>query len=171
MAVYAYGRVTEQQAIQKNQELARLSAANLATEINRFSLDLGSLTRQADVAGGRSDRQQLALASASNTLSVFDGGTVLLDAHGTLAAAWPKRPQDVGADWSSRPYFAQLLRSSRPVYSDISNDGIDGAQVVAVAVPIIGPQGEFNGVLAGMFQVGATSVSASTAISPSCAWG
>lgn len=160
VAVYAYGRVTEQQAIQKDQELARLSAANLATEINQFSLDLGSLTRQSDIAGGQADRQQLALAAASNKLSVFDAGTVVLDAHGTFAAAWPKRPQDVGADWSSRPYFVQLLRLSRPVYSDISNDGIDGAQVVAVAVPIIGPEGEFNGVLAGMFQVGATSVSA-----------
>ena len=160
VAVYAYGRVTEQQAVQRDQELARLSAASLATEINQFALDLGSLTRQSDIAGGQADRQQLALASASNKLSVFDGGTVVLDARGTVAAAWPERPQDVGADWSSRPYFAQLLRSSRPVYSDISNDGVDGAQVVTVAVPIIGPQGEFNGVLAGMFRVGATSVSA-----------
>ena len=160
VAVYSYGRVTEQQAVRKDQELARLSAASLATEIGQFSLDLGTLTRQSAIAGGQPDRQQLALAAASNKLSVFDAGTVILDARGTLAAAWPKRLQDVGADWSSRPYFVQLLRSSRPVYSDMSRDGIDGAQVVAVAVPIIGPQGEFNGVLAGMFQVGATSVSA-----------
>ena len=160
VAVYAYARVTEQQAVQRNQELARLSAANLAAEINQFSLDLGSLTRQSDIAGGRSDRQEAALTAASNKLSIFDAGTVILDAHGTFAAAWPKRPGDIGEDWASRPYFVQLLRSSRPVYSDIASDGIDGAQVIAVAVPIIGPQGEFNGVLAGMFRLGATSVSA-----------
>ena len=160
VAVYSYGRVTQQEAVQRDQELARLSAASLAAEINQFSLDLGSLTRQSDIAGGQSGRQAAALAAASNKLSVFDAGTVILDAHGTLAAAWPKRPADIGEDWSSHPYFIQLLRSSRPVYSDIVRDGVDGARVIAVAVPITGPQGEFNGVLAGMFRLGATSVSA-----------
>ncbi len=160
VAVYAYGRVTEQQAIQRNQELARLSSANLAAEINQFALDLGSLTRQSDIAEDQPAQQQKALAAASNKLSIFDGGTVILDPHGTFVAAWPARPSDVGQDWSSHPYFAQLLRSSRPVYSDIGLDGAEGASVVTVAVPIVGPRGEFNGVLAGMFRVGATSVSA-----------
>ena len=160
VAVYAYSRVTEQEAVQRNQELARLSAANLAAEISQFSLDLGSLTRQSDIAGGRSGRQEAALAAAANKLSIFDAGTIILDAHGILAAAWPKRPADIGKDWASRPYFVQLLRSPRPVYSDITRDGVGGAQVITVAVPITGPQGEFNGVLAGMFRLGATSVSA-----------
>jgi nitrate/nitrite-specific signal transduction histidine kinase len=160
VAVYAYGRVTEQQAIQRNQELARLSSANLAAEINQFALDLGSLTRQSDIAGGQPAQQERALAAASNKLSIFDAGTVILDPHGTFVAALPARPADVGKDWSSHPYFAQLLRSSRPVYSDIGLDGADGARVITVAVPIIGSGGELNGVLAGMFRVGATSVSA-----------
>jgi nitrate/nitrite-specific signal transduction histidine kinase len=160
VAVYAYGRVAEQEAVARDQELARLAAANLAAEINQFSLDLGSLTRRTDIAGGRSGSQEAALAAASNKLSVFDAGTIILDAHGTLAAAWPRRPGSIGQDWSSRPYFVQLLRSPQPVFSDVSGDGAGGAQVVAVAVPITGPRGEFNGVLAGMFRLGATSVSA-----------
>ena len=160
VAVLAYGRVTEQQAIQRNQELTRLSAANLAAEINQFALDLGSLTRQADIAGNQPVQQEKALAAAANKLSIFDAGTVILDSHGTFVAAWPARLGDVGQDWSLRPYFAQLLRSSRPVYSDVARDGAGGARVVTVAVPITGPKGEFNGVLAGMFRVGTTSVSA-----------
>lgn len=160
VAVYAYGRVTEQQAVQRNQELARLSAANLAAEVGQFALDLGSLTRQANIAMGQPAEQEAALTAAANKLSVFDAGTIVLDTHGTFAAAWPARPTDIGQDWSSHPYFAQLLRSSRPVYSDIAWDGVEHARVVTVAVPITGPNGEFNGVLAGMFRVGATSVSA-----------
>jgi nitrate/nitrite-specific signal transduction histidine kinase len=160
VAVYAYGRVTEQQAIQRNQELARLSATNLAAELNQFALDLGTLTRQASIESGQPAQQQAALAVASNKLSIFDAGTIILNPHGALVAAWPGRQSEYGEDWSSRPYFAQLLRSSRPVYSDIAWDGADDARVVTVAVPITGPNGEFNGVLAGMFRVGATSVSA-----------
>ena len=160
VAVYAYDRVTEQQAIQRNQELARLSAANLSAEINQFALDLGSLARQADIQSGKPAQQQAALAAAANKLSIFDAGTVILDSHGTFVAGWPARPGNVGQDWSSRPYFAQLLRSSRHVYSDIARDGIAQAPVVTVAVPITGPKGESNGVLAGMFGVGVTSASA-----------
>ena len=160
VAFFAYSRVTEQQAVQRNQELARLSATNLAAEISQFSLDLGSLTRQSDIADGRPARQEAALTAAANNLSIFDAGTIILDAHGILVAAWPKRPGDIGKDWASRPYFAQLLRSPRPVYSDVTRDGVGGAKVITVAVPITGPQGEFNGVLAGMFRLGATSVSA-----------
>lgn len=160
VAVFAYGRVTEEQAIQRNQELARLSAANLAAELNQFALDLEGLTRQSDVAGNRLAQQDKALVAASNKLSIFDAGTIILDSHGQFVTAWPARPSDVGQDWSSRPYFAQLLRSSRPVYSDIGPDGAGGTRAVTVAVPIVGPDGEFNGVLAGMFRVGATSVSA-----------
>ena len=160
VAIYAYSSVTQDEAIQRDQELARLSATNLAAEISQFSLDLGALTRQADIAGGRTDRQEEALAASANQLSVFDAGTVILDAHGMLTSAWPERPDDVGKDWSARPYFVELLRSSRPVFSDIARDGAGGAQVVAIAVPITGAQGEFNGVLVGMFRLGATSVSA-----------
>src|SRR5512137_544612 len=110
VAVFAYSRVTEQQAVQRNQELARLSATNLAAEISQFSLDLSSLTRQSDIAGGRPARQEAALTAAANNLSIFDAGTIILDAHGILVAAWPKRPGDIGKDWASRPYFVQLLR-------------------------------------------------------------
>jgi two-component system nitrate/nitrite sensor histidine kinase NarX len=160
VAVYAYGNVTEQQAIQRNQELARLSAASLSTEINQFALDLDAVARQADVAAADPDQRQVALADAANKLAVFDAGTIILDARGTLVAASPERPQTTGQDWSSRSYFADLLGSSRTVFSNIVRDGQQGAQVIVVAVPIIGSQGEFNGVLAGMFSVGATSVSA-----------
>ncbi len=97
VAVNAYSRVTEQQAVQRNQELARLSAANLAAEISQFSLDLGSLTRQSDIAGGRSARQEVALTAAANKLSVFDAGTVILDAHGNVAAASNPYAADGGA--------------------------------------------------------------------------
>ena len=158
--MYSYGRVTEQQAIQSDQELARLSAANLTAEINQFSLDLSSLARQADITSDDADRQQTALGASYNKLAVFDDGAVILDAHGIFAAAWPARPKDVGQNWSTRPYFAGMLRSSRPAYSDILDDGPGGTPAIVVAVPIIGPQGEFEGVLAGMFRVGATSVSA-----------
>jgi signal transduction histidine kinase/HAMP domain-containing protein len=66
----------------------------------------------------------------------------------------------LGQNWSNRPYFIQMLRHPGPVFSDIVADGPDGAQVIVVAVPIVGPQDQFLGTIAGMFRVGTTTVSA-----------
>jgi nitrate/nitrite-specific signal transduction histidine kinase len=63
-------------------------------------------------------------------------------------------------DWSDRDYFNQMVRSQKPIFSNVSQDGPGGALVITVAVPIIGDQGEMLGAVAGMFRLGATSISA-----------
>ena len=100
-----------------------------------------------------------ALKQASNRLAIFDAGVIILDDHGQVVAAEPERPDIMGQDWSNRAYFRQMVHAPAPVFSDILNDGPDGARVIVVAVPITGPRGEFVGTLAGMFRLGATNIS------------
>ncbi len=83
-----------------------------------------------------------------------------MDTFGTIVAAHPERPDVMGQDWSDRPYFRQMLRSPDPVFSDIEYDGPQNTEVIGVAVPISGDQGEFLGSIIGMFQLKATSISA-----------
>ena len=96
----------------------------------------------------------------SNRLVVFDGGVVVLDQHGRVATTLPERQEIIGEDWSDRAYFAQIVRSPQAVYSDILPDGPQNSEVIAVAVPIFGDQGELLGILVGMFRTRASSVSA-----------
>ena len=91
---------------------------------------------------------------------MFDGGVVLLDEHGVVVASQPERPADMGADWADRPWFRAIVNGSGPAFSDVTSDGPEGTRVVVVGVPVTGENGEFRGVLAGMFRLGATSVSA-----------
>jgi hypothetical protein len=158
----AYRQVTEDLVIERNQELNRLSAGQLATELSRHTDLLDAEARMADIYQGSPATQRAALSQASNRLSVFDGGVIILDTFGTVVAAVPERPEALGQDWSDRSYFRQMLRSPgpEPVFSDIVTDGPDGAEVVVAVVPITGERGEFLGVMAGMFRLGATSVSA-----------
>lgn len=157
---YAYQKVTEDLVIGRNQEVTRLSAGRLAASLAEYADELTALARTEGIQSNSAAMQRIALTGARNRLVVFDAGAVILDAHGRVVAAEPQRPEIMGQDWSDRPYFTQMIRSNAPVYSDIVQDGPQGAEALVVAVPIIGGQGEFQGTLAGMFRLGAQSVSA-----------
>jgi nitrate/nitrite-specific signal transduction histidine kinase len=155
----AYQRVTEDLVVGKNRELTRLAAGQLAAGLAEFADILDAFGRTADVRQGNPMAQRAALARAGNRLVMFDGGVIILDTHGIVRAAQPARPEILDQDWSNRPYFRQLLRRTGSVVSDIVADGPNGAEVIVVAVPIIGDAGEQPGALAGMFRLRATGLS------------
>jgi len=172
---YAYQQGTEDLVIQRDRELTRLSAGQLATELTEYVDLLTALARTADVYGNDQTAQRDALKRASRRLSLFDGGLLILDTFGIVVATEPEHPDVVGQDWSDRAYYRQILRSQilslpQPVFSDIIADGPGGAEVIAdgpggaeviaVAVPIVGEQGELLGALVGMFRMGEAAVSA-----------
>src|SRR5512135_3135988 len=149
---YAYQRVTEDLVIQRDEELARLSAGQLAAELAQYSDLLASQSRTPGLVSGDLPAQRAALAAAANRLLVFDGGTFLLNTYGQVVASAPARPELAGLDWSGRAYFRQMLRSSKPAFSNILGDGPNGSDVVIVAVPVTDSQGEFLGALCGAFK-------------------
>jgi GAF domain-containing protein/HAMP domain-containing protein len=161
----AYQQVTEELVVQRDQDLARLSASQLATELAKYTDLLTALARTSEIYQGDPTAQRDALKKASNRLAVFDGGVLILETFGTVVAAEPERPEALGQDWSNRACYLELLRSRmlrspRPVFSNVVGDGPRGADVVCVAVPITGEQGEFMGIMVGMFRLGAPAGSA-----------
>jgi nitrate/nitrite-specific signal transduction histidine kinase len=162
---YAYQQVTEEAVIQRDRELTRLSAGQLATELTEYTDLLTTLARAASAFPGEPLAQRDILSRASSRLAVFDAGTLILDTFGRVVATEPERPEILGQDWSDRSTYRQILRSQiaglpQPMFSDVVSDGPDGAEVVVAAVPIVGEQGELLGAVAGMFRLGSTSVSA-----------
>jgi len=158
----AYQRVTEDLVIERNQELTRLSTGEFAAGLAEYTGLLtgytgllADLARTAYVYENDPAAQQGALRRARDRLQVFDGGVLIINSRGTVVAAEPERTETVGQNWSNRSYFRQMLRSPEPVFSDIVADGPAGAEVIVVAVPIEGNQGQFLGLMAGMFRAGA----------------
>ncbi len=157
---YAYQTVTQDLVIERDQDLTRLSAGQLSTELRGFTNLLSDVSRLAEGSQKDNAPYQDALSTASKRLVVFDGGVVILNNFGAVVAADPARPEIMGQDWSDRAYFRQMVRSPNPIFSNVVADGPQGAPVVAVAVPMIGRQGEILGSVVGMFRLGASSVSA-----------
>ncbi len=155
----AYRRVAETLILERDEEVTRLAAGQISTSLGEYADLLLQEERNALLGQGDLIYQQAALTSARNRLAIFDGGLVLLNNLGEVVASEPVRPELMGADWSQRAYFRQVLRTGRPVYSDTLYDGVHNAAVVAVAVPMLGSQEEMLGTLVGMFQLGATSIS------------
>ena len=155
----AYQKASSDLVVERDRQLAYLSAAHLREEFSKFADELFALSRTPEISQGTSLAKSAALEKARNRLVVFDGGIVLLDNFGRVRATEPERPEIMGVDWSDRDFFRQLLTSSGVFLSDIVNDGPNGSMVVVMSVPVIGARGEFEGVLAGMFRIGAPTTS------------
>ena len=160
LVVYlAYQSVTDDLVLAKDQEVTRLSASQLSAEMKTYTDLLTEIANTSDIQQSDPAQQQIALQNFSNRLVIFDGGVIILDNFGVLVAALPERQDEFGKDWSNRGYFRQIVHSSRPVFSSILSDGPQQSKVIVAAVPILGDQGEFIGILGGMFQMGAREVS------------
>jgi HAMP domain-containing protein len=155
----AYQSVTDDLVLANDQEVTRLSAGQLSSEMKKYTDLLNEIANASDLRQGNPTRQQGALQSFSNRLVIFDGGAVILDNFGVLVAALPERPDELGQDWSDRAYFRQIVHAPRPVFSNMLPDGAQQTEVIVAAVPILGDQGELIGILAGMFRIGAREVS------------
>jgi len=159
---YAYQRVTEDLVIERDRELARLTAGELANSLQDYSDLLSAVAREFRIMHAAADAaaSQEALAQARRRLVLFDGGVFVLNHLGRVMAAEPERPETIGQDWSTRPYFRRLLGATgEPAFSSILADGPGGAEVIAVAVSIVNDRGEFLGAMVGMFRLGASAIS------------
>ncbi|MEJ2710968.1 MAG: cache domain-containing protein [Anaerolineales bacterium] len=157
---YAYQSVTEDLVVGRNEQLTHLSAGQLSASLSPYVDTLSTLTRTADLYSGDPTRQSEAIVRAANQLLVFDGGVLVINPSGNVAAASPERQDLLGQDWSDYSFYRQIIRSGTPVFSDIIANVQSNLDVIAVAVPILNESGEFQGTLVGMFQVGASSYSA-----------
>jgi nitrate/nitrite-specific signal transduction histidine kinase len=159
VAYQAYERVVGELVLGRDRELAFLSSAQLKDGLVGYSDALVSLARTPEIRTNEASLQQTGLREASQRLAYFDGGLLALDTFGKVVVVEPGRPEVLGQDWSNRDYFRQILYSRKPAFSDIVQDGPEQAAVIVFAVPIVGDRDEFLGVLAGMFRLGAPTLS------------
>lgn len=155
----AYQQVTADLVVGRTQQLAHLSAAQLAADLNPYVDTLTAIARAPDIYGPDADKQAVALLAAEGQLAAFDGGAVIMDRTGRVVAVTPALEWLVGEDWSARTFFRQILHGSSAAYSDIMQDNTANPDLLAIAVPVTNNQGEFRGALAGLFVLGAKNTS------------
>jgi hypothetical protein len=151
--------VTEQVVIERDKELTRLSAGGISASFEEFIDRLTALARLPAVFNGNHFEQRLALDGAKNQLSLFDAGVYIVDNLGSVVANLPDDSGLIGQDRSDHPVFRNMVHSPDPLLSDIEQNGPDGEDVIAIAVPILGEESEFRGMVMGMFRLDANAIS------------
>lgn len=158
----SYRTAAAQSIMQRDRQVALLTAVRLSDELEKLAGELEPAARSQSAIQGVTDRQRLALRGQSQRLSVFDGGVVLMDNTGRVRATVPERWDIMSSDWSNQEFFRNMLVAQPPAryFSSILNIGPDNSPVVVVSVPVMGADGEMVGVLAGLFRLGESRVSA-----------
>ena len=170
VAYFAAQSVAEDLVLDRDRELARLSAAEVSASLQEYPELLSGVARDLFATGATDDDLARALADNAIRLTYFDGGVVLLDNLGRVIGTLPEDAAALGEDWSARPTFRQVIQNpNRPAFSDILVEGAPGAalaggssaaavannQTLAIAVPVLTARNELRGVLVGRFRVGA----------------
>ena len=154
VAVYAflaYQQLTQELLIQRHTENNFYYTQQIADAIDYYSELLAAEARILANYQGDLAAQQSELKSAAGRLFVFDSGVLVLDASGTIIITEPEQPDLSGDDWSDRPFYAQIMQTSRLEFSNILSGGPEGEDIIAVAVPITNDNDELIGILVGMF--------------------
>jgi len=155
----AYQKTASDLVVERDKQVIFLSAFRLQAELQKFSQSLQDLARTKEIQNQTLLSAKQALNEVSYRLADFDGGVVLLDNFGRVVTSQPFRPEIMNEDWSDREYFRQVLSTNSAVFSNATEDGPDGSQVVVVSTPIYNTDGQFTGVIAGMFKLGQNTVS------------
>lgn len=156
---FAYQQVTEDLVLKRDEELTRLSANEISSSFEDNIDRLTNLTRLAGIVGGDAGEQRAALQGFRNQLLLFDAGTYILNNLGTVVASLPEDPMLVGQDWSSRSFFAHMVRNPGLFISNIEAAGPGGKNVISIALPILGVNNNFIGVAVGMYSLDVSSAS------------
>lgn len=162
VAYLAYQQITAEMVMTRDQQLTRLAAGQFSSELDELIDPLVVSARALALHERDPASQQGALHRLASHLVIFDGGAVVLNSQGVVIASEPPLPALHGQDWSREDYFAELLSTSQPVFSNmlVSLPGRAGeVPVIAAAVPITGEEGQSLGTVVGFFRLGGQAVS------------
>jgi nitrate/nitrite-specific signal transduction histidine kinase len=154
----AYQQVTEELVLERDREVTRLTAGQIAGDLIEYSEQLESVARSVGFVSDDVDAQMDALEGAKPRLSAFDGGVFILDSFGVVVASDSAIAGELGRDWSDHSFYRELVRSRvegvpRPAFSGLIREQLSESSFVITAVAIIGEQDEFRGLIVGMFVI------------------
>lgn len=147
----AYQQATADLVVERDREVTRLLASQLATELDRYPNMLTPWARTAFLYEDDLSSLRSALAEAGQRSGAFDS-VVVLDNQGRVVVTIPEQPDLLGQNWADRDYFRRA-RALEETISNVVTDGPQGTAALVFAVPIAGRNNEFLGIVAGMLRL------------------
>ncbi|MBN1992240.1 MAG: HAMP domain-containing protein [Anaerolineae bacterium] len=156
VAFLAFRQVSQSLAESRDQELVVVGAGRLSGRMENLIRGLSVLARQPEMKSGEPTLQEATLERGRELLIDFtnwDGGVIILDANGFVSVTKPLRLDLIGQDFSQESYFQRVRALRTFVFSNIVKEPGTNKDIIAVAVPITGLDGNFAGAIVGRFYV------------------
>jgi signal transduction histidine kinase len=145
----AYQRSVASLVIDRDRQLAMLSASRISEAVLGYAAILETLASNPQVAAGPASQRREALTQAAEALEVFSAGVVVVDAAGEVVASVPAEAQPVPSSVAQAAYFQSVRDRLVPEFSNVLADARLGEDMVLIAVPILDDRHQFKGALLG----------------------
>src|SRR6185436_1707169 len=146
---FAYRQIVASLLIDRDRQLAILSAQQVSEAINGYARVLETLATDAEIRSSSPEARSEELAAAANVLEVFNGGVRVVDQNGTVISAVPSGTEQVETNVGGQAYFVAVRDQRRTSFSGVLTDTLTGQYIIVVAVPILDTDHQFTGALLG----------------------
>ena len=135
VTVIAYEAIvkTARDVVQRRDtELARIAAARLAENLNRYVRILQDLAASDGCRSLQPDKIGDVINAASSWLYLFDGGVTVYNPEGGTVWSSPYAAHELAETFPFPALFDQLRHTLRPAFSDVFNNAPAGKDVVMI---------------------------------------
>ena len=131
---YAHERIARDVVLQRDAELARISAARLSTVLNPFSRGLQAMAARAELRSSDPIPLRKTLENGVKQLPIFDAGLAVYSEDG-LALQSSLGPPQSQATFPVPSLFSTVRETLRPAFSDVFATGEAGDEVILIGGP------------------------------------
>ncbi len=133
--------------------LAEIAAKRLSENLQKYPFFLQTLAESAPLKSMALDTMDSIIPQTQNWLHFFDGGIYIYNAAGKALWSYPGDSLFLDDRFPDSKGFESIKTRLRPFFSDILFPDISDKQMILIGVPIIGPDSEFLGAVAGVCSV------------------
>lgn len=149
MAVLSYQRVVAALLVDRDRQLAVLSATRVSRDLEMYVDQLEGIAIEWSEDLSLTGRDPLLEDLPSSALQIFNAGIEMVDRNGLAVETAPASAAPLGEHVGLRTYFVRAKRSLRPVFSDVTSDARTGEDMVVIVVPALDEADEFGGAVIG----------------------
>lgn len=149
MSLLAYQRTVGALLVDRDRQLAVLSATRVSQDLDIYADHLEDLAAEPSTLNARLGSATPWQDLPTEVMRVFNAGVVIVDENGLVVNQIPASSAPVGEHVGLKSYFLQLRHSSRPVFSGVTVDARTGEDMVLIGVPIADEADRFGGAVMG----------------------
>ena len=149
VGVVTYEQIVIALLVERDRQLAALSAASVSDVVQGYVRVLETLTANADVRHAHAEVRLAALQDAAEALAIFNAGVSLADAEGVVITVAPAHTTTLGPRVTEEAVFRFVRDQRQPAFSDVRINARTGEEFIVVAAPIVNENGDFEGAVLG----------------------